>query len=53
MGPPRNFDALFNDDGITQLIEGLRPGWKSELRTMSRRHQCHEYLIKNVAMTKG
>ena len=33
--------AFFGEDIIRRLLDGVRPGWESDLRTVRERHGCH------------
>ena len=33
--------AFFGEDVIRRLLDGVRPGWESDLRTVRERHACH------------
>jgi DNA-directed RNA polymerase specialized sigma24 family protein len=33
--------AFFGGDVIRRLLDGVRPGWESDLRTVRERHACH------------
>lgn len=32
---------FFGEDVIRRLLDGVRPGWESDLRTVRDRHVCH------------
>jgi hypothetical protein len=33
--------AFFGEEVIRRLLDGVRPGWESDLRTVRERHACH------------
>ena len=33
--------AFFGEDVIRRLLDGIKPGWESDLRTVRERHACH------------
>jgi hypothetical protein len=37
--------AFFGEDVIRRLIDGVRPGWDSDLRTARERHACQVFQI--------
>ncbi|MCP5545734.1 MAG: hypothetical protein H7A49_17705 [Akkermansiaceae bacterium] len=45
--------AFFGEDVIRRLLDGIRPGWQSDLRTVRERHACRSSAVRDTDPTRS